>query len=147
MFKKYILAGISLFLIVYAFISAYLTPFPIIDNISDSDIVDIIYNEGFEQSEACEEKRITDFNEKEVLRCISKYDEQRTFDKIHQGAFGRSRNDFEIIVYVHSDIHTDNDSKLIYLGKDSYLDTCDDTKYIVINDSDLREELKELILK
>ena len=56
MFKKFILAGISSFLIVYAFISSYRTPLPIIDNISDSDIVDIIYNEGFEQSEACEEK-------------------------------------------------------------------------------------------
>lgn len=146
MFKKFILAGISLFLIVYAFISAYLTPFPIIDNISDSDVVMIRYNDGFEQGNYIENE-ITEFNEKEILRCISKYDEQRTLNELHYGTFGRSLNDFEIIVAVHADKNTDNDLKFIYLGKDSYLGSGDDIKHIIINDSDLREELKELILK
>lgn len=146
MFKKYILAGISLFLIVYAFISAYLTPFPIIDNISDSDVVAIRYNDGFEQGNYIVNE-ITEFDEQAVLRCISKYDEQRTLNKLYYGALGRSLNDFEIIIYMHADINTDNDSKFIYLGKDSYLDSGDDIKHIIINDSDLREELKELILK
>ena len=146
MFKKFILAGISLFLIVYAFISAYLTPFPIIDNISDSDIVVIRYNDGFEQGNYIENE-ITEFNEKEILRCISKYDERRTLNKLYYGALGRSLNDFEIIVAVHADKNIDNDLKLIYLGKDSYLDSGDDIKHIIINDSDLRKELKELILK
>lgn len=142
MFKKYILAGISLFLIVYAFISAYLTPFPIIDNISDSDVVAIRYNDGFEQGNYIVNE-ITEFDEQAVLKCISKYDEQRTLNKLYYGALGRSLNDFEIIVAVHAD----NDLKFIYLGKDSYLDSGDDIKHIIINDSDLREELKELILK
>lgn len=146
MFKKFILAGVSLFLIVYAFISAYLIPLPIIDNISDSDIVVIRYNDGFEQGSYIENE-ITEFDEQAVLKCISKYDEQRTLNKLHYGALGRSLNDFEIIVAVHADKNTDNDLKFIYLGKDSYLDSGDDIKHIIINDSDLREELKELILK
>lgn len=142
MFKKFILAGISLFLIMYAFISSYLTPLPIIDNISDSDIVVIRYNDGFEHGSYIENE-IAEFDEQAVLKCISKYDEQRTLNKLHYGAFGRSLNDFEIIVAVHAD----NDLKFIYLGKDSYLDSGDDIKHIIINDSDLNDELKELILK
>lgn len=145
MFKKFILAGISLCLILCLFISAYRTPLPIIDNISDSDVVVIRYNDGFEQGSYIENE-IIGFDEQAVLNCISKYDEQRTFDKIHQGAFGRSLNNFEIIVAVHADKNTDNDLKLIYLGKDSYSDSGDDIKYLIINDSDLREELKTLIL-
>lgn len=146
MFKKFILAGVSLFLIVYAFISSYRTPLPIIDNISDSDVVMIRYNDGFEQGNYIENE-ITEFNEKEILRCISKYDEQRTLNKLYYGALGRSLNDFEIIVAVHADKNTDNDLKFIYLGKDSYLGSGDDIKHIIINDSDLNDELKELILK
>lgn len=98
MFKKFILAGISSFLIVYAFISSYRTPLPIIDNISDSDIVVIRYNDGFEQDSYIENE-IAEFDEQAVLKCISKYDEQRTLNKLHYGALGRSLNDFEIILY------------------------------------------------
>lgn len=140
--KRIIISGVSLCLIAVlclsAAIKAYRAPRPILDDIINCQIVVIRYNDAFEQGNYIETE-ITEFDEQAVLKCISKYNEQKTFQKYMGGPLA----DFEIEIYVHV---WDKGLKKIYLGKEDF--SCDNSiKNKIINSQDLKEELKTLILK
>lgn len=73
MCKKFILSGVSIFLIIYLFVLAYRTLIPIIEDVNDCKIAWIIYNEEFEYADISSTK-IDEFDEQAILNCISKYD-------------------------------------------------------------------------
>jgi len=145
MCKRIILSGVSLCLIVYLFISAYRTPMPIIKHYDDCNLVYFRYNAGFEQGDYIPTE-ITEYDKQAVLKCLSKYNEQRTFEQNRYGTFGKSLCDSEIIILIHTDVHTDNSIKKICIGKEDYIDNTDDEMmHQIVNASDLENELKAFI--
>lgn len=140
--KKLIISGVSVCLIavlcLLAAIKDYRAPRPILDDVTDCQIVVIRYNTAFEQGDYIETE-ITEFDEQAVLKCISKYNEQKTFQKYVGGPLA----DFEIEIYVHI---WDRGLKKIYLGKEDFSHD-NSVKNKIINSQDLKEELKTLILK
>lgn len=140
--KRLIISGVSVCLIAVlclsAAIKAYRAPCPILDDATNYQIHVIRYNTAFEQGDYIEIE-ITEFDEQAVLKCISKYNEQKTFQKYKGGPLA----DFEIEIYVHD---PDNGLKQIFLGKEDF--SCNNSmKHKIINSQDLKEELKTLILK
>ncbi len=141
--KKFILSGVSICLIIYVCILAYRAPIPIIDDVNNCKVVDILYNETFKQN-GMDLILIKDFNEDEIINCISKYNQRRTFKRaFSKYAANNPRMEFDIYIIIR-----DGESISIELGEEDF---CygfdDDLQREIINSSDLHEELKTLILK
>lgn len=141
--KKFILSGISICLIISICILAYRTPIPIVDDVNNCKVAEILYNETFKQN-GMSLTLIEDFNEDEILNCISKFNQRRTFDRAFiKYAVNNPRMEFDIYIIIG-----DGKSIFIELGEEDF---CygfdDDLKREIINSSDLHEELKTLILK
>lgn len=118
---------------------ALYTPIPIIKNIENCRIAKLTYNPSFEKGEA-ELVDLTEFNETEVLTCLSGYKEKRTLNICK----GSSLNNCQFHIYVD----TGGDLKTILLGKNSF--TCfsyGDVKYQIIDDEKLQEDLLKIINK
>lgn len=143
MYKKFVLSGVSICLIIYVCILAYRTPIPIIDDVTNCKVVDILYNETFKQN-GMNLTLIEDFDEDEILNCISKYNQKRTFKRaFSKYAANNPRMEFNMYIIIGY-----GKSISIQLGEEDF---CygfdDDLKREIINSSDLYEELKTLILK
>ncbi len=141
--KRLILSGVSICLIaglsILAAINTYRTPKPILDDITNCHIALIRYNDAFGQGNYIETE-ITEFDEKAVLKCISEYNEQKTFTKYKVS----SLNDDEIYISVF----TENSIKIIHLGKEDFSEGgYNSIKSKIINSSELKKELKVLINK
>lgn len=141
--KKFILSGVSICLIIYVCILAYRTPIPIIKDVNNCKVAEILYNETSKQN-GVDLTLIEDFNEDEILNCISKYEQRRTFKRaFSKYAVNNPRMEFDIYIIIG-----DGESISIRLGEEDF---CygfdDDLKREIINSSDLHDKLRILILK
>lgn len=146
MFKRIILAGVSLCLILCSFISAYRTPIPILNDISDAEIVGVYYNSEYGYGNYLVRDN-TEVDEQSVLKCISEYKEYNAFTLNGKVRSGYCIDDYNFMILIHSV----NDGFIeVFVGdsKDKiYINNGDNAKHKIKNGSALKDELMPLIIK
>lgn len=144
MCKRIILSVLSIFFILYLWILAYRTPMPILNDISDAEIIGVRYNSVYGYGYGLVTDN-TEFDAQSVLKCISEYEEQNSFSRI--GNRGYCIDDYTFIITIHS---IEDGFIEIFIGNsedDIYINEFDGIKHKIINASALKEELETLIIK
>lgn len=142
MSKKKISVIISFILIILFFCIGLIfyfmyLPMPIVNDAESCKIVKFAYNSSYEKGSA-EFTELSEFNEQEVLMCLSNYKEKKTFIIPK----GYSLNNYQFVIYV--DIG--NELKSIYIGCDSFSClTYASNKYQILDDENLKNDLLKIM--
>lgn len=141
--KKKLLFAVILVPIIYVAVIIFLPQFfpshYIVDEPDACSIVRITYNYGFNQDSG-EAVEITEYDEDEVLACLSRHKERRTLAK----GGGYRLGDVEIEIM----LHTQDGLKNILLGDRNLncsFESSDDPKYTILDVESLRLELLQIL--
>lgn len=136
--KKIILLSILAILVCAVLIAALFHPAPILDDSEEIFYLWITYNPSYGMQETSDFIEISDYNQDEVLNCLSKYNETLTLER----SYSYSLNDVELEIMIYSEkglkqIRMGDINEVSY-GYGSFLRTIEQGDF-------LRKELKDIL--
>jgi hypothetical protein len=138
---KKILGFCSVLLVCIIVIFVLFSPRPLIDDVDQCEITLLQYNPHFNEEEQVEADIIplTDYNEAELLECLSYYKERRTLIKA-EGGFWIGDLELQIM------INTGKESKILLLGNLNFsYENYGKTQFKILDADSLRLELLNMI--